>query len=160
MISMNWQIKKFSELSTNELYALIKLRIDVFIVEQTCYYPELDNLDQHPETLHLLSFENDELLAYLRILPKSTRYIEYVSIGRVVIKESARGRGLGHQLIDKALAVCSQAFPKQSIKISAQAHLEKYYQAHGFTRVTGIYLEDDIPHIGMVNTMETDINET
>ncbi|MGJ8692194.1 MAG: GNAT family N-acetyltransferase [Thalassotalea sp.] len=149
---MNWQIKKFSEFTNNELYDIIKLRIDVFVVEQRCYYPELDNLDKSPETLHLFCYQHNHLAAYLRILPKHTSYIEHISIGRVVIAKNARGAGLGHKLIEQALALCGEHFPAQSIKISAQAHLESFYQIHGFERVTDVYLEDNIPHIGMINS--------
>ncbi len=147
---MNWQIKKFDELSTNELYDFLKLRIDVFVVEQTCFYPDLDDLDRHHETLHLYCYLNDKIAAYLRILAKGQSYDEYPSIGRVIIAPHARGSGLGHELMEKAIEACCHSFPSQDIKISAQEHLEQYYNKHGFTRVSEMYLEDDIPHIAMI----------
>ncbi|PKI18141.1 GNAT family N-acetyltransferase [Colwellia sp. 12G3] len=149
-----WQIKRFEELSLNQLYDVLKLRIDVFVVEQTCFYPDLDSdtgmLDRHPETLHLLGYQAEKLVAYLRILPKGQTYPDYVSIGRVATAPQARGGGLGHQLMTEALIVSQQYFPNQSIKISAQQHLKAYYQQHGFTQVSEMYLEDDIPHIAMI----------
>ena len=147
---ITWQVKTFAQLTTNELYDTLKLRIDVFVVEQTCYYPDLDDKDRHPETLHLFCYKNDEVAAYLRILPKRISYENYPSIGRVVISANARGTGLGHELMEQALKTCENKFPAQDIKISAQEHLEKYYNKHGFIRVSEMYLEDDIPHIAMI----------
>lgn len=149
-----WQTKHFNELSLDQLYDLLKLRVDVFVVEQTCYYPDLDSnsgqLDRHKETLHLLGYQNDTLVSYLRILAQGQSYDEYVSIGRVAIAEQARGSGLGHELMTQALLLCQQYFPKQPIKISAQEHLLNYYQQHGFEQASTMYLEDDIPHIAMI----------
>ena len=147
---IQWQVKTFNELTTNELYDALKLRVDVFVVEQTCYYPELDDLDRHPDTLHLYSYQDDVMTSYLRILPKGTTYPDYVAIGRVVIAPGARGKGLGHQLMSKAIAACQKHFPGQSIKMSAQEHLEAFYNQHGFNRVSDMYLEDNIPHIAML----------
>jgi len=157
--NIEWQVKSFNDLTNNELYDVLKLRIDVFVVEQTCYYPDLDNKDRHKDTLHLFSYlppstascsENNEISSYLRIVGIGQSYDEYISIGRVVIAPKARGTGLGHKLMKEALSVCQQYFPEQKIKISAQEHLEKYYNQHGFVRVSDMYLEDDIPHIAMV----------
>ncbi len=145
-----WQIKKFSQLTTDELYDLLKLRIDVFVVEQKCYYPDLDDLDRHPQTLHLFCYYQDKMTGYLRILAKGVSYKDHPSIGRVIVAESTRGTGLGHQLIAKALDVCQQEFPDEQIKISAQQHLEKFYQQHGFNTCSQMYLEDGIPHISML----------
>lgn len=147
---IDWQVKHFNELSLNELYDALKLRIDVFVVEQTCYYPDLDDLDRHPDTLHLFCYQESKMTAYLRILPKNTTYVDYISIGRVATSSSARGTGLGHPLIEKALQVCHESFPNQQIKISAQEHLQRFYRQHGFKTVTEMYLEDDIPHVGML----------
>jgi len=147
----NWQVKAFKQLTLDELYDALKLRIDVFVVEQTCYYPDLDDLDRHAETLHLFSYNNnDEMIAYLRILAKGQCYLNNPAIGRVIIAESARGTGLAHQLINKSLTVCQEYFPGQTIKISAQEHLEKFYNQHGFTKCSDMYLEDGIPHISML----------
>ena len=150
----NWQTKHFNELTLNQLYDLLKLRIDVFVVEQTCFYPDLDSdhntLDRHSETVHVLGYQQEKLVAYLRILPQGQSYKEYISIGRVAIEEKARGKGLGHELMINALNICQQHFPGQNIKISAQEHLIEFYQQHGFDQVSPMYLEDDIPHVAMV----------
>lgn len=148
--SIQWQCKTFEQLTINELYDAIKLRIDVFVVEQTCYYPDLDDCDRAPETLHLYCYQNNKMAAYLRILPKGLTYPDYVSIGRVVTAPSARGQGLAHQMMEKALQVCLQSFPNENIKISAQEYLEDFYIKHHFKRVSDMYLEDNIPHIAMI----------
>lgn len=153
-IKTTWQVKHFDELSLNQLYDFLKLRIDVFVVEQTCYYPDLDSerdqLDRDKDTLHVLGYQDNTLVAYLRILAKGQSYDNYISIGRVAIVEQARGTGLGHELINKALHLCQQYFPELAIKISAQEHLVNYYQQHGFKQVSEMYLEDDIPHVAMI----------
>jgi ElaA protein len=149
-----WQTKKFTELSLNQLYDVLKLRVDIFVVEQTCFYPDLDSdrdlLDRHPDTLHLLGYQEEQLVAYLRILPKGQSYPDHISIGRVVTAFQARGAGLGHELMSEGILQCQQRFPNESIKISAQQHLKAYYQQYGFTQVSEMYLEDDIPHIAMI----------
>ncbi len=147
---ISWQVKTFKQLSTIELYQVLKLRIDVFVVEQTCYYSDLDNLDLHSETQHLLGYKQGELVAYLRILAKGQSYDEYISIGRVVTAPQARGAGLGHELIQQGLLACQQYFPNENIKISAQEHLTGYYQQYGFVQVSKMYLEDNIPHVAMI----------
>ena len=154
-LDIHWESKSFNELSNNELYDALKLRIDVFVVEQTCYYPDLDDKDRHPNTIHLLGYKyspssEKKLAAYARILPKGQTYNDYISIGRVITAPFARGLGLGHKLMQKALLVCHKIFSHQNIKISAQEHLEKYYGQYGFVRASEMYLEDDIPHIAMI----------
>lgn len=149
MTQLNWQIKTFDQLSNNELYDALKLRIDVFVVEQTCYYPDLDNLDRDIHTLHLFSYENKQMVAYARILAKGICYPDHIAIGRVLTAASVRSKGYGHQLINQALTYCQQYFPRQNIKISAQQHLSAFYQQHGFIPCSAMYLEDGIPHISM-----------
>ncbi|RHW74848.1 GNAT family N-acetyltransferase [Colwellia sp. RSH04] len=149
-----WKIYSFKQLSTEQLYDVIKLRVDVFVVEQDCPYPDLDGnkgeLDRHPETTHLLGYQDNTLVAYLRILPKGQNYADYVSIGRVVTAIENRGSGLGHQLMQQGIEQCLKQYPNQPIKISAQQHLSRFYQQHGFTQVSKMYLEDNIPHIAML----------
>lgn len=156
-LKTTWQVKHFDELSLDQLYDLLKLRINVFVVEQTCYYPDLDSnkdqLDRHQETLHLLGYQDNDLVAYARILAKGQSYDNYISIGRVATAQQARGTGLGHELMNEALKLCLQSFPKQNIKISAQEHLIGYYQQHGFEQVSAMYLEDNIPHVAMVKNI-------
>lgn len=145
-----WQCKPFKKLTLDELYDALKLRIDVFVVEQTCYYPDLDDLDRHPETVHLFCYQNNIMTAYARLLPKGLTYQENPSIGRVIVKASARGTGLSHLLMKQALTISEQIFPEQIVKISAQAHLEQLYNQHGFVKCSDVYLEDGIPHIAML----------
>jgi len=158
-IQTTWQVKHFSQLSLEQLYELLKLRIDIFVVEQTCYYPDLDSdkgqLDRHQDTLHLLGYQDNTLVTYLRILAKDQSYKNYISIGRVATAKQARGKGLGHELLKKALNLCEQHFPKQNIKISAQEHLIGYYQQHGSKQVSPMYLEDNIPHVAMVKNSDS-----
>ena len=148
--NIHWKNKRFSQLTSNELYDILKLRVDVFVVEQCCYYPELDDLDRHQDTLHLFCYQGGRLSAYLRILAKGQSYPDHVAIGRVVITEQYRGTGMGHLLMNKSIQLCQQHFEQQPIKISAQAHLEGFYIQHHFKRVSDVYLEDNIPHIAMI----------
>lgn len=145
---ITWQLKPFSDLTTEQLYSLLKLRVDVFVVEQTCPYPELDDKDHQLGVFHLLGYQDDELIACARLLPKGISYPS-VSIGRVATKESHRGGGLGHKLLQQALADCESLWPSESIEIGAQEHLASFYQRHGFVQTSAMYLEDDIPHIDM-----------
>lgn len=145
---ITWQCIPFSELSTSQLYQLLKLRVDVFVVEQTCPYPELDDKDHQAGVQHLMGFIEDELVACARLLPAGTTY-DNVSIGRIATKQSARGNGLGHQLLTQSLQRCQQLWPDNTIDIGAQEHLKAFYQLHGFEQISEMYLEDDIPHIDM-----------
>ncbi|MBU2872284.1 GNAT family N-acetyltransferase [Colwellia sp. E2M01] len=162
MSKVTWRHKKFSQLSLEQLYDMLKLRADVFVVEQNCVYPDLDGendcLDRHSQTIHLLGYQNtdmtnakgEQLVAHLRILAKGQSYPRHISIGRVVTATHARGNGLGHELLTKGLTLCQQYFPNEPIKISAQQHLKTYYAKHGFEQVSAMYLEDGIPHIAMI----------
>lgn len=145
---ITWQLKPFSELTTTQLYQLLKLRVDVFVVEQTCPYPELDDKDHQQNVYHLLGYQGEELIACARLLPTGLSYPS-VSIGRVATKERHRGGGLGHHLLQQALAGCESLWPGESIEIGAQEHLSKFYQHHGFKQTSDMYLEDEIPHIDM-----------
>jgi len=146
---MSWELKKFADLTNKELYDVLRLRVDIFVVEQTCPYPEIDGKD--PKSLHLMHWENGNLVAYARILPPGLSFDE-PSIGRVIVAESHRGTGLGHELLDRAIKASVAEYNKP-IKIGAQAYLEKYYGAAGFVTVSDVYLEDDIPHIDMVRSL-------
>ncbi|MFB0981591.1 MAG: GNAT family N-acetyltransferase [Alteromonadaceae bacterium] len=152
-MTINWQVKTFKALNIDELYEILKLRIDVFVVEQTCFYPDLDDIDRHKETIHLFCYIEGRIAGYLRILARGQSYDEYIAIGRVIIAEHARGTGLGHKLMTEALTVSQQYFPEQQIKMSAQEHLEIFYNRHGFERVSDMYLEDNIPHIAMLKRL-------
>lgn len=146
MDSIVWKIKKFDELSVEELYAIIKARVDVFVVEQDCPYPDLDGYDQ--QALHLWAEKNAEVLAYCRIFEKEIKYPE-TSIGRVITTRSARGTGLGKQLLRYAVEVIENRLHCSSIRISAQDYLLKFYSQFGFLETEKKYLEDNIPHTEM-----------
>lgn len=145
---ITWQLIPFSDLNTHQLYQLLKLRVDVFVVEQTCPYPELDDKDHQTDVHHLLGYQDNELIACARLIPKGISYPS-VSIGRVATLESKRGGGLGHQLLEQALKSCESLWPRESIEIGAQEHLRDFYAQHGFIQTSEMYLEDDIPHIDM-----------
>ena len=143
-----FKTKTFDELSLQELYAILALRAEVFVVEQNCPYQDVDGKDE--KGLHLLGMEKNQLLAYARILPKGVSYDEYTSIGRIVTAPQVRAKGYGHTLVEEAVKVTQTTYPTYTIKISAQAHLEQFYRSHEFVPTGEAYLEDDIPHIGML----------
>lgn len=150
LIVPTWQTLTFNQLSTVDLYQLLRLRVDVFVVEQNCAYPELDGKDMHPDSLHLLGRDHHgDLIAYARLLPPGLSYPQ-PSIGRVAIANIARGSGLGHGLIIEALHQAQLAWPNQDLQIGAQLYLQAFYERHGFMAVSGPYLEDGIPHIDMI----------
>ena len=144
---ITWKSSPFNALSTIELYNYLALRNEVFIVEQNCPYQDLDGLEE--QAIHLIAYEGSKAVACARLFAPGISYQE-VSIGRVITKASHRKTGLGHQLMQKAISECDVLFGKQAIKIGAQAYLKKFYESHGFTTVSAIYLEDDIPHIKML----------
>ena len=150
MTILHWHFKSFDQLTTDELYDLLKLRVDVFVVEQNCPYPELDNKDRHPDTRHLTGKNKaGKILAYLRILPPDLNY-NHPGIGRVVVDKTQRGRHLCRKMVQKAVDFCDDRWPGQGIKIGAQAYLTDFYISLGFNPVSDVYLEDGIPHVDMV----------
>lgn len=154
MNNIQWNIKTFQELRVEQLFEVLQLRVNVFVVEQQCAYPELDDYDRHPETRHL-SGRNDvgELITYARLLPSGLRYAE-VNLGRFVVKAEWRKQGIGHQLLQAALKEVSRCWPETPIRISAQDYLQAFYAQYGFIRVSDVYLEDGIPHVVMVKEHE------
>lgn len=144
---MNWKIKKFNELSVEELYKILGLRNEIFIIEQECIYLDCDNKDF--KSYHLFLEENDEVIAYLRILEKGVSFDE-VSIGRVSVKKSYRGKGISRELMLKGIHFIENDLNEDTIKIQAQAYLLKFYISLGFKKVSEGYLEDGIPHINMI----------
>lgn len=150
MIQIEWDIKSFKALDTDDLYELLKLRVDVFVVEQNCPYPEIDGKDRHPETRHLIGKNTDgKILAYLRVLPPGLSF-KQVSIGRVVVDKNSRGQGISNVMVKKALDLIDRIWPEESIQIGAQVYLMSFYQALGFKAVSENYLEDGILHIDMI----------
>ncbi|MGL5321247.1 MAG: GNAT family N-acetyltransferase, partial [Aeromonas veronii] len=120
---MNWILKPWSELTTDELYELLALRAEVFVVEQTCPFQDLDGLDRREGVWHLLGYQGDLLAAYARIMAPGIGDESGSAIGRVVTSPKARGGGLGHQLISEAVKACEARWPTHSIWLGAQAHL-------------------------------------
>lgn len=149
MGTYDWIWHAGSDLDVVTLYKLLALREAVFVVEQKCPYQELDGKDLQASTQHLEVTAQGQLAATLRMLVPDERG-EAVSIGRVVIHADHRGEGLGHELLRAALARIESLWPGRNARLSAQAHLQRYYGRHGFEPVSDIYVEDDIPHIDMI----------
>ncbi|MCR9253730.1 MAG: GNAT family N-acetyltransferase [bacterium] len=146
---MKVQVKRFDELSITELYQLLKLRCDIFVVEQECAYQDIDDKDQ--KALHVLGTNNGVLVAYTRMFDAGD-YFDQPSIGRVAVHQDHRKYGYGHQIIESSIEAAHNRFGKQPIKISAQTYLQKFYESHGFEKTSEEYLEDDIPHIDMIKS--------
>lgn len=144
---MEWQIKHFDELDSLELYKIIKQRINVFVVEQNCPYPDCDDKDLN--SYHLFSEDDDLIVAYCRILLPGVSYKE-PSIGRVLVHKEYRRQGLGKELMKKAIEYIEEELGKNRIRISAQQYLLKFYTGLGFKVVSDMYLEDNIPHLEML----------
>ena len=145
-MEITFKIKRFNELSTLELYSLLQLRSEVFVVEQNCVYQDVDGKDDN--AIHVLGFLDNELASYSRIFDKGI-YFEEASIGRVVVSPKLRDKKLGHDLMQVSIAAVKEHFNEHNITISAQEYLKKFYESHGFVQTSEMYLEDDIPHIQM-----------
>ncbi|HFB66042.1 MAG TPA: GNAT family N-acetyltransferase [Aeromonadales bacterium] len=154
-LDIEWGWREFDDLSNSELYQMLQLRQDVFVLEQNCLYADIDGEDYYH--WHLLgydldsegSFTGEHLAAYLRLIPPDHHESGCVAIGRVVSDQQYRGFGLGYQLIEQAIQFCDKHFPGMVVFLSAQEHLEDFYKNFGFSTVSEMYLEDDIPHIDM-----------
>ena len=144
---MNWVLKKFDTLTPSELYAIIQLRNEVFVVEQHCVYQDADNKD--PGAYHYMGWKDNKLVAYTRLLPPGLSYNEQ-SIGRVVTSPAARKSGLGRELMKNSIDTIYSLFGKQAIKIGAQLYLKNFYASLGFQQTSDIYLEDGIEHVEML----------
>ncbi|WP_166838473.1 GNAT family N-acetyltransferase [Rheinheimera pleomorphica] len=147
---MQWQVLTFAQLDTVTLYSLLQLRVDVFVVEQNCPYPELDDKDLHPDTRHVLLKKGDKVIAYSRVLAPDVSFADFPGIGRVCVAQTARRLGLGQVLVEKTLSVAAELWPDTDIHISAQCYLQQFYQELGFKPASEPYLEDDIPHLKMI----------
>ncbi|WP_130734857.1 GNAT family N-acetyltransferase [Flavobacterium sp. J27] len=143
---ITFKIKRFNELSLDELYNLLKLRSEVFVVEQNCVYLDIDGKDD--KAIHVLGFYNDEIVAYTRLFDKGY-YFDEASIGRVVVSPKYRDKKWGYQLMEVSINAVQTYFNDTKITISAQQYLAKFYQSLGFEQTSEMYLEDDIPHIQM-----------
>lgn len=145
---MNWLAKPFAELTPHELYQVLRLRSEVFVVEQNCVFLDMDNKDAVCQ--HFMAWnEAGNLLAYTRIVPPGVSYDE-PSIGRVVTSPSARGLKIGRELMQRSIELTHQLHGNVPIKIGAQMYLQKFYESLGFVQSSEMYLEDDIPHIEMI----------
>lgn len=145
-MNLQFKIKRFNELSTVELYQILKLRSEVFVVEQNCVYQDIDNKDS--KAIHVLGFLNEDLAAYCRVFDAGYYFAES-SIGRVVVSPKYRDKKLGHELMKVAIKTLANEYATTKITISAQQYLKKFYESHGFIQTSEMYLEDDIPHIQM-----------
>jgi ElaA protein len=141
-----FKIKRFNELSAFELYQILQLRLEVFVVEQNCVYQDVDGKDA--KAIHVFTQEDAEVAAYCRLFAPGD-YFENASIGRVVIGQKYRDRKWGHAMMKTAIDAVSAIWQTSAITISAQLYLKKFYESHGFVQDGGQYLEDGIPHIRM-----------
>ena len=146
-MTIEWKYKDFGQLSPFELYDLLRLRSEVFVVEQACVFLDLDNIDQH--CFQLLGYYHNKLIAYARIVPAGRVY-EEASIGRVVTSPAVRKTGIGKKLMQQSIDCLYDTFGNVPIRIGAQFYLKKFYESFGFTQVSEIYLEDGIQHIYML----------
>lgn len=150
---MEWHISSFKELDTADLYQILSLRINVFMLEQNCLYHECDHKDQ--SATHLFLKHDDRILAYARLLPPGISFLSSAAIGRVVVDSEYRSSGLGRDLVSRALTQTLQSHPETPIRISAQQHLEEFYTSLDFRTESPAYLEDGIPHVRMVYVPST-----
>ena len=147
---MNVEVKTFEELNIRELYNLLKLRSEVFVVEQDCVYLDIDGKDER--ALHILGWEDDKLVAYARCF-KSGDYFDESSIGRILVKENYRRMGFGHEITKASINAIKTKYKADKIKISAQTYLVIFYESHGFKTIGDRYSEDGIPHIAMLKVL-------
>lgn len=149
MSRYTWKLQPFAELSRRDLYEMIALRLEVFVIEQDCPYQDCDGKDYHGYHLNAFDAETKRIVAHLRILPPGISYAE-ASIGRVVNRPELRGTGLGFALMQRGVEACERLYGTGGIRISAQCYLEKFYNAFGFEALGEEYLEDNLPHIEML----------
>jgi len=145
-MALEWQIKSFETLSVNELYDILRLRSEIFVVEQNCVYLDLDNKDQ--KALHLFGTFEGKIVAHARLFKPGISFV-HASIGRVTVDAKHREKKWGHELMRQAIAGISHHYGETEITIGAQLYLKKFYESHGFVQTSEMYLEDDIPHIQM-----------
>jgi ElaA protein len=144
---MKWIVKTFDELTTKELYEVLQLRAEVFVVEQDCPYQDIDDKDM--ESYHVLGYSATYIAAYTRIVKPGISYPE-IAIGRVVVSPKNRGERLGRQVMERSIDYIELELKKQPIRLSAQSHLQKFYSDLGFVCTGKEYLEDGIPHVEML----------
>lgn len=145
-LAYSFDVRRLNEFSAIDLYAMLKLRVDVFVVEQACAYPELDGDDE--DAHHLRLFADGALAGCARIFRPDEQH--HPRIGRVAVAHAHRGKRLGVRLMTEAITVCEMLFPHQPIEISAQSHLQDFYASLGFRRISEEYIEDGIAHVDML----------
>ncbi len=150
MNEIEWVCKPFDTLTPYELYAIIKLRNEVFVAEQNCVFQDADDKDQ--KCYHLMGRAGKDLAAYARLVPAGISY-NCISIGRIVTSPAYRNKGAGKALLNTAIEKCNELFGEQTIKIGAQLYLKNFYESFGFVQVGEVYDEDGIPHTEMVRTI-------
>ncbi len=146
---LTWKRLSYKDLTVDELYNILQLRSEIFVVEQNCIYQDIDFKDQ--KAVHILGYDDNKLVAYSRVF-KPGDYLKEASIGRVLVKQGARKHGFGHDLIKESIATILEDFKTTTIHISAQTYLEKFYNFHGFIKNGEGYLEDGIPHMKMIKS--------
>ena len=144
---IRWEVKKFRDLSIDDLYEILRLRQEVFIIEQNCNYLDADGLDLY--STHLMAYFQDELIGYLRIV-QSGKIYDTISWGRILVKNNFRKKGYGKAIIQKAIELLP---PNSAVTISAQLYLQKFYEYFNFKALGDTFLEDDIPHIKMIKNV-------
>ena len=147
---IGWRLKKFDELTPQELYSILQLRNDVFVVELNCVFQDADNKDQF--SYHLMGWDGEKLIAYSRIIPPGIVY-EFPSIGRVVTSPLSRRNGSGKILMNESIKAIQKLFGEAAIELGAQLYLKKFYESFGFIQSGEIYLEDGIQHIEMIRSV-------
>lgn len=150
MSGIEWRFTAFDELTPAQLYAVLQLRSEVFVLEQACLFQDMDGADV--QAMHLLGTRGGTLVAYARCFAAGAKF-EEASIGRIVTRPGVRGSGAGHALVDKAIDCLSRQWGAQPIRIGAQARLEAFYGEHGFASTERLYLEDGIPHLEMLRSV-------
>lgn len=147
MSDLRISIKEFHELGLEELYDILQLRSEVFVVEQDCVYQDIDGKDQ--KAVHVIGYKDDKVVAYTRCFEPGYYFAE-AAIGRVVVKESERNFGYGHEIMEASHKAINKYFNTSEIRLSAQQYLIKFYESHGYKTAGEGYLEDGIPHINML----------
>ncbi|BAM46450.1 GNAT family N-acetyltransferase [Amphibacillus xylanus] len=142
-----WQLKKFNQLELEDLYQILKNRVDIFVVEQKCAYPEIDGID--PDCYHLFKKDGNEIVAYARLVPNGVLY-NYPAIGRIIVNQNYRKSGYGRELIKQAIKIITEDWQEPEIKLHGQTYLREFYQSFGFKEISEPYLEDGIPHVDML----------
>ncbi|MFC5047778.1 GNAT family N-acetyltransferase [Aquimarina hainanensis] len=148
MSGIHFEVRNFDQLSTTVLYDILRLRAEVFVVEQDCVYQDLDGKDRN--ALHVIGYKDEKIVAYTRLFDSGAYFDEATSLGRVVVAENERKHKYGHDLIIASIKAIEEHYHTSKIKISAQKYLINFYKKHGFSVVGDEYLEDGIPHVAMI----------